>query len=97
MKPPKLLAAEARAAEARQRLMGTVGEIQERLQPRNVLSEVGETVSNTSRKALATTVKTAKRKPLIAIGAAALAVAILGRHRIRRLIAPNTPTGHAKD
>jgi ElaB/YqjD/DUF883 family membrane-anchored ribosome-binding protein len=82
MTAPSVTAAEAHAAETRQRLMGTVATIQERLQPRNVLSDVTETVSNGSRRALATTVEAAERKPMVAVGAAALVVAILARHRL---------------
>lgn len=83
-------AAEAHAAETRQRLMGTVATIQDRLQPRNVLSDVTESVSNSSRRALATTVEAAERKPMVAIGALALAVALLGRHRLAGLFRRNT-------
>ena len=82
MSGPGVAAAEARAAEARQRLMGTIATLQERLQPRNVLSDATEAVSNGSRRALATTVEAAERKPMVAVGAAALAIAILGRHRL---------------
>lgn len=77
--------AEARAAEARARLMGTLGEVQERLQPRNVLSEVAEGASNASRRALATTVDAAERRPAVAAGAATLAVALLVRKPLARL------------
>lgn len=82
MSPPAIAAAEAHAAETRQRLMNTVSTLQDRLQPRNVLSDVTETASNASRRAFATTVDTVERKPMAAIGAAALVVAFLGRHRL---------------
>lgn len=82
MTESSIAAAEARAAEARQRLMNTVATVQDRLQPRNVISDVTETVSNSSRRALATTVEAAERKPMLAIGAAALVIAVLGRRRL---------------
>jgi ElaB/YqjD/DUF883 family membrane-anchored ribosome-binding protein len=85
MSAPSVAEAEARAAQARERLKGTVATLQDRLQPRNVLSDVTETASNASRRALATTVEAAERKPVAAIGAAALLVAFLGRHRLAGL------------
>lgn len=101
MTETSVAAAEARAAETRQRLMSTVATLQDRLQPRNVLNDVTETASNASRRALATTVEAAERKPMAAIGTAALVVAFLGHHRLFRLFRrsprPTIDTEYAKD
>jgi len=51
---PKLLAAEAQAQAARSRLFSTLGEVQERLRPSNVVQDAVETaaqgIASTARK-----------------------------------------------
>lgn len=85
MTSPRIAAAEARAAESRRRLMATVATVQQRLKPQNVISDVTESASNASRRALVTTVEAAERQPMAVIGAAAAVIAFLGRHRLYRL------------
>ena len=81
-----ILAAEARAAAARQRLTSTVGELQERLAPQALAREAADTLSDAGRKALDTGVERARANPALAIGGAALVVAFLGRHQLLALI-----------
>lgn len=73
------------SAEARTRIAATIDEIQDRLDPRRVVSEVMERASDNGRMALASATGAAKEHPL-AIGAAIAAVglALLARNRLSK-------------
>lgn len=81
-----ILAAEARAAAARQRLSSTVGELQERLAPQALAKDAVETLSDAGRKALDTGVETARANPAMVAGGIAALTAFLGRKRLWRLV-----------
>lgn len=67
--------AEARAAEAKKRLSTTLGELQTRLEPGNVLRDAVDGITETG-----------KRHPGKIVGALAVTAAFLGRHRIGALL-----------
>jgi hypothetical protein len=81
-----ILAAEARAAAARQRLTATVGELQERLAPQALAKDAVETLSDAGRKALDSGVETAKANPALVAGGAAALLAFFGRKRLWSLV-----------
>lgn len=73
------------SAEARTKLAATIDEIQERLDPRRVVSDVVSRASDTGRTALSSATGTVKEHP-VAIGTAILAVglALLARNRLSK-------------
>lgn len=77
-----IVAAEARAAAAKQRLTATAGELQERLALQALAKEAVGSLSDASRRALDTGVTQARANPAMAIGGAVLAVVFLGRRRL---------------
>jgi hypothetical protein len=81
-----ILAAEARAAAARQRLTSTVGELQERLAPQALARDAVDTLSDAGRKALDSGVETARANPALIAGGAAALLAFLGRRRLWKLV-----------
>ena len=81
-----ILAAEARAAAAKQRLTSTVGELQERLAAQALAREAADTLSDAGRKALDTGVEKARANPALVIGGAVLLVAVLGRRQLLSLV-----------
>jgi len=82
----QILAAEARAAAAKERLTATAGELQERLAPQALAREAAGTLSDAGRRALDTGVRTARANPQAVAGGAALVLAFLGRHRLWSLV-----------
>ena len=90
-----LAAAEARAHRARDHLHLTVGQLQNRLDPR----PRAQKAAREARVVGETAVAIAKEKPVItggaAAGAALLALAFVARHRIARLFARPRARSHA--
>lgn len=78
--------AEARAADARERMTATLGALQARLAPQNVAQEAMERISDTGARALDASVSAAKRHPGKIVGGVALLAAVLGRRHIGKLI-----------
>ena len=81
-----IVAAEARAAAARQRLTATAGELQERLAPQTLAREAADTLTDAGRKALDTGVETAKANPAATIGGGVLFALFLARRRLWSLV-----------
>ena len=82
MTSAKVAAAEIEAALARQRVMMTVGQLQDRLNPRRLALNASRDVADAGTAALTASVETVKRNPGPAAGAAAVAGLFLARHRI---------------
>lgn len=76
-----LLAAEAEAVLARERLSGTVARLQERLDPQLLVEEARVAGIAAGR----TAVDRARRNPGAVAGAVATIALFLGRHRISRI------------
>lgn len=75
-------AARARVNQAQARLIDTVGELRERLDPRVLTRDVFDDIAEGGQKALNAGADAARRNPgKLAAGAAVIA-AFLGRHRI---------------
>lgn len=81
-----IVAAEARAAAAKQRLTSTVGELQDRLAPQALAQEAKDTLSDAARKALDTGVETARANPAAVMGGGALIALFLARKRLWSLV-----------
>lgn len=81
-----IVAAEGRAAAAKQRLTSTVGELQERLAPQALAKEAKDTLADAGRKALDTGVETARANPAAVIGGGALIAAFFARKRLWSLV-----------
>lgn len=92
---PSIAAAEARVADARQRLTQTVGTLQTRLNPRIVARDTVDDLTEKGERALRTGVETAKRNPSAMVGAAALLVAVLTRKRIAAAFRRKKPASPA--
>lgn len=82
MTSAKVAAAEIEAALARQRVMMTIGQLQDRLNPRRLALNASRDVADASSAALTASVETVRRNPGPAAGAAAVAGLFLARHRI---------------
>lgn len=79
-------AAEARASAAKQRLSATAGALQERLAPHALARDAADTLADAGRKALDTSVETARANPGLVVGGAAAMVAFLARNRLISLV-----------
>lgn len=88
---PTVADAEARVADARQRLTRTVGTLQTRLDPRAMARETVDGLTAKGELALRTGMDTARRNPAAVAGAAALLVAVLARKRIARMLTRKKP------
>lgn len=82
MTSAKVAAAEIEAALARQRVMMTIGQLQDRLNPRKLALNAASDVADAGTAALTASVDTVKRNPGPAAGMAAVAGLFLARHRI---------------
>lgn len=82
---PELLAAEAEAAVARQRLATTIEAIQIRLEPRRLARETVREVTDAGTVAAQRGIDAAQRNPRAFAGVVALAGLFLARHRIAGL------------
>jgi len=82
MTSAKVAAAEIESALARQRVMMTLGQLQDRLNPRKLALNASRDVADAGTAALSASVKTVKRNPGPTAGFAAVAGLILARHRI---------------
>ncbi len=74
--------AEARAAEARQRLDGTVERLQAELEPRKLARTALAEVTDSGERVARASANAARRNPGALAGAATLFVALLARKRI---------------
>lgn len=83
--------AETRAAEARRRLDGTVGQLQAELEPRRLARVALAEVTGNGERLARAGAETARRNPGAIAGATALFVAVLARKRIARLFRKSTP------
>ncbi|MGK6321488.1 DUF3618 domain-containing protein [Sphingomonas sp. DT-51] len=81
-----LSVAEARAAEARARLNGTVEALQAELEPRRLVSVAKAEVLGGGNRAARKSLEAARRNPATALGAGALLLAFLARKRIARVL-----------
>ncbi|MBY9064604.1 DUF3618 domain-containing protein [Sphingomonas yunnanensis] len=79
-------AAEARAAEARARLNGTVESLQAELEPRRLVTVVKGKVLDDGNRAARAGLEAARRNPATVAGAGALLFAFLNRKRIARVL-----------
>jgi DNA-binding IclR family transcriptional regulator len=79
-------AAEARAAEARARLNGTVEALQAELEPRRLVSVAKAEVLGGGHRAARASMDAARRNPAAVAGAGTLLLAFLNRKRIARLL-----------
>ena len=99
----ELQIAEARAAQARERLGQTVETLQAQLDPQLLMQKAKDSVADGGGRAARASVRAAKRNPAAVAGGVAVIAAFLGRHRLasaaRRLTHRNTPPqkGVAKD
>ncbi|WP_380781261.1 phosphatase [Sphingomonas sp. R86520] len=82
MTSAKVAAAEIEAALARQRVMMTLEQLQDRLNPRKLALNAGRDVADAGTAALNASVDTVKRNPGPAAGFAAVAGLFLARHQI---------------
>lgn len=81
----RLAAAEAEAAEARERLSATLSRLQVRLNPRTLALSAARDVADKGSAAAQAGLNTAVRNPGAVAGASALAGLFLARHRIAAL------------
>ncbi|MBX3594089.1 hypothetical protein [Sphingomonas sp.] len=80
---PAVIAAEARTSAARQRLFGTIDEIQARLDP---LALAANAVENVAATIAINSIETVKARPRVTATAAAAAILFLARKPIGRLL-----------
>lgn len=92
----RLAAAEADAAAARDRLSGTLGRLQVKLNPRDLARTAARDIADRSSAAAQASLNTAVRNPGAVAGATALAGLFLARHRIIGLFhrKPKHKPGH---
>ncbi len=84
--PADVAAAEARAAEARARLNGTVEQLQEQLAPRKLARTAADNVAESAQVAARASIKTAMRNPSIVTGGVAAIVLLLCRKPLARAL-----------
>ncbi|MBW6523374.1 DUF3618 domain-containing protein [Sphingomonas sp. RHCKR47] len=84
--PADVAAAEARAAEARARLNGTVEQLQEQLAPRKLARTAAENMTEGAQLAARASVKTAMRNPSAVTGGVAAIVMLLCRKPLARAL-----------
>ena len=82
MTSAKVAAAEIESGLARQRVMMTSGQLQDRLNPRKLALNASRDVADAGTAALSASVETVKRNPGPTAGFAAVAGLFLARHRI---------------
>jgi len=84
---PSLAVAEARSVRARQRLAGTLVEIQARLNPKALAREAAQELREAGEELAREGLETVKRHPLTAAGMVGAVALFLARKPIRALIA----------
>jgi len=84
--PADVTSAEARAMAARQRLTGTVEQLQGQLAPRKLAREAADSMSEHAQSLAHASVKTAMRNPSAVTGAAAVLVLLLCRRPLGRAL-----------
>jgi hypothetical protein len=82
MTSAKVAAAEIESALARQRVMMTLGQLQDRLNPKKLALNAGRDAADAGTAALNASVETVIRYPGPTAGMAAVAGLFLARHRI---------------
>lgn len=80
---PALIDAEARSRNARQRLLGTLGEMQTRLNPVTLAQDAVETVAS---GLVRDSIQTVRARPKAIAAAAGLAVLFMARKPLARLL-----------
>lgn len=83
---PKLLRAKGEAVLAKDRLMATVHEVQERLAPKTIARNAWEGVRDKGEAVAEQTVDLARRKPALPIAAGGAIVAFAVRRPVGRLL-----------
>lgn len=83
---PKLLRARSEAALAKERLMATVHEVQDRLAPATIARNAWEGVRDKGEAVAEQTVDLARRKPALPIAAGGAIVAFAVRRPVGRLL-----------
>lgn len=84
-----IAAAERREAEARERLIATLHELQAKLNLKALARQLSRRVADAGESAARTGVDAARRNPAPVAGAAAVGLALLARHRIAGLFRRN--------
>lgn len=84
--PADVAAAEARAVSARERLNGTVEQLQVQLAPKKLAREAADTVTEGAQSLARTSVKTAMRNPSAVTGGAAFLLLFLCRKPLGRAL-----------
>lgn len=79
--------ARAQAMQARARLAGTMSEIQDRLNPRTLLSDAWQEVREHGQDLVGEAIQTARAKPVAASAMAAAVIALFAREPIWRAVA----------
>lgn len=79
--------ARAKAMQARARLAGTMSEIQDRLNPRTLLSDAWQEVREHGQDLVGEAIQTARAKPVAASAMAAAVIALFAREPIWRTVA----------
>jgi hypothetical protein len=92
----QIRAAEQREALARQRLTGTLHELQARLNPKALAREGARKVADAGQTAASKGADAARRNPAPVAGAAAVGVLFLARKRIAGLFRRNKKTAPAE-
>ncbi len=82
----RLAVAQARAAAARARLSGTIGQLQERARPTSLVHDVTETLKERGTDVVVGLVDTAKARPARTGAVLALVGLFLARHRVAGLV-----------
>lgn len=79
--------ARAAAMQARARLAGTMSEIQDRLNPRTLLSDAWQEVREHGQELVGEVIQTARAKPVATSAMAAAVIALFAREPIWRAVA----------
>jgi len=79
--------ARAQAMQARARLAGTMSEIQDRLNPRTLLSDAWQEVREHGQDLVGEAIQTARAKPVATSAMAAAVIALFAREPIWRAVA----------
>jgi hypothetical protein len=91
MTPADVAAAEARAAEARARLNGTVHALQAQLNPNTLADRAKQRVVDGGLRAADVSIAVTERNPRIVFGALGLATLLLVRRPVARLFRRRKP------
>ncbi|MES2055754.1 MAG: DUF3618 domain-containing protein [Pseudomonadota bacterium] len=94
---PDLAFARMRSAEARQRLAGTLVELQARLNPKALAREAIQELKEAGQEVVREGLETAKRHPLTLAGAATAVGIFLARKPLSKLISEFSDTGETSE